>query len=70
MAKAKTTDAAAKKPSRAKKSETRPTLDQLQKEISAKAHQIYHERASRGEPGDNLSDWLRAEALIKSIYNL
>jgi hypothetical protein len=48
----------------------RPTLEQLQEEIRAKAHEIYLQRISSGEPGDDLSDWLRAEAEIKRKYNL
>jgi hypothetical protein len=48
----------------------RPTLEQLQEEIRAKAHEIYLQRVSSGEPGDDLSDWLRAEAEVKHKYNL
>ena len=70
MAKEKTKEPAAKKPSPAKKAAPRPTLEKLQAEIKAKAHQVYLERASRGEPGDELSDWLRAEAMVKKVYGL
>ncbi len=55
---------------KAGKNAVRPTLEQLQEEIRAKAHEIYLQRVSAGEPGDDLSDWLRAEAEVKHKYNL
>ena len=67
---AKKSGGSPKKTGTAASSPTRPTLNQLQEEIRAKAHEIYLQRISSGEPGDDLSDWLRAEAEIKQKYNL
>jgi hypothetical protein len=70
MAKEKTTETKAKKPAAKKSAPPRPTLEKLQAEIKAKAHQVYLERTSKGEPGDELSDWIRAEAAVKKTYGL
>jgi hypothetical protein len=70
MAKAKTAESSVKKPAKAKKPMARPTLEQVQEDIKAKAHQVYLQRISAGEPGDELSDWLRAEADVRSKYGL
>lgn len=67
---AKTRGGNPKKTGKASSNPTRPTLEQLQEEIRAKAHEMYLGRISSGEPGDDLSDWLRAEAEVKHKYNL
>ena len=46
------------------------TLEQLKREISVRAHQIYEERRAAGRPGDDLTDWLAAEAEVKKRYKL
>jgi hypothetical protein len=66
----KVSGAAAKKPVVAKKpasstgtsSKRTPTVE----EISQKAHEIYLERISRGEPGDSESDWHKAVEILKA----
>ncbi len=67
---AKKGNGSTKKAGKASSNPTRPSLEQLQEEIRAKAHEIFQRRISSGEPGDDLSDWLRAEAEIKQKYNL
>jgi len=46
------------------------TLEQLQREIAARAHQLYEERLAARRPGDDLADWLAAEAEVKKKYKL
>jgi hypothetical protein len=70
MAKAKAAEPAVKKPAKAKKAAPRPSLEQLQEDIKTRAHHVYLQRVSAGEPGDELSDWLRAEADVKTTYGL
>ncbi len=60
--------AAEKKPAGTVKASV--TLEQLQREIAARAHQIYVERLAEGRSGDDLSDWLAAEAEIKKKHKL
>ena len=46
------------------------TLEQLKREIEVRAHQVYEERRAAGRPGDDLADWLAAEAEVKKRYKL
>lgn len=46
------------------------TLRELQQEIEKRAYEISIERLSEGRPGDELSDWLSAEAEVKAKYGL
>jgi hypothetical protein len=47
-----------------------PTLEALQSEIKAVAETIYTERTAKNQDGDELSDWLKAEAKVKAKYKL
>ena len=47
-----------------------PTLEELQNEIKAMAETVYAERQAKNQSGDELSDWLKAEAKIKAKYKL
>lgn len=47
-----------------------PTLEALQNEIKAVAETIYTERTAKSQDGDELSDWLKAEAKVKAKYKL
>jgi hypothetical protein len=40
----------------------------IEEEIRAMAKSIYAEREAKGLEGDELSDWLKAEALVKAKY--
>jgi hypothetical protein len=46
------------------------SLWELKKEIDERAHQIYLDRIASHEQGDELSDWLRAEAEIEKKHKL
>lgn len=39
--------------------------EQMLYEIQIRAHQLYEERCATGVEGDELSDWLRAEHLVR-----
>ena len=67
---AKSKEPIAKKSKPEKKQLARPSLEQLQEEIKAKAHEVYLQRCSKNEAGDEVSDWLKAEADIKKKYSL
>ena len=67
---AKSKEPAPKKSNPAKKQAERPSLEQLQEEIKAKAHEVFLKRCAKNEGGDELSDWLKAEAEIKKKYRL
>jgi hypothetical protein len=56
---------AQKKPTQAE-----PKPGQIKDEIEAMARAIYNERRSKDLPGDELSDWLAAEAAIKAKHKL
>jgi hypothetical protein len=45
-------------------------VDQLEREIRAEAQKVYENRRAKGLPGDELSDWLEAEIVIKKKYRL
>ena len=44
--------------------DTRRREADLRAEIEARAHALYLERAEAGQAGDELSDWLAAEAQV------
>jgi|YNPMSStandDraft_2_1061718.scaffolds.fasta_scaffold00011_36 hypothetical protein len=46
------------------------SLQELQIEIEKRAYEISIERRAQGKPGDELSDWLEAEAEVKAKYGL
>lgn len=46
----------------------KPSQDQLCNEISQLAYQFYVDRGYQS--GSDMDDWLRAERIIKSRYNL
>ncbi len=46
------------------------TVNQLTEEIRKKANEIYLKRVKANKPGDELSDWLEAEKIIKEKYDL
>jgi hypothetical protein len=49
---------------------TTPRLEQFKAEIVARANEIYLKRQETKEEGDALSDWLKAETVIKKKYHL
>lgn len=67
---AKSKESGVKKTATVKKQAVRPSLEQLQDEIKALAHQVYLKRCEKQEAGDELSDWLKAEAELKKKYKL
>lgn len=52
------------------KSKAKVSLWELKKEIDERAHRIYLDRIAAHTPGDELSDWLRAETEIKKKHKL
>ncbi len=46
------------------------SVDQLEKEIRAEAQKVYENRRAKGLAGDELSDWLEAEIIIKKKHRL
>ncbi|GAB4221606.1 MAG: hypothetical protein Kow009_11830 [Spirochaetales bacterium] len=66
---AKKTEGNVKNTRKAASRSSEPSVEQLQEQIRAKAYEFYLRRISTGEPGDDLSDWLRAEAEIKQQYH-
>ena len=48
----------------------KPTLNDFLDEIKLRAFEIYNRRMQNNEPGDELHDWLRAEAEIKAKYSI
>lgn len=55
---------------RKKKEEKRITVEQLNEEIRKKANEIYLERVKTNKKGDELSDWLTAEKIVKEKYGI
>jgi hypothetical protein len=47
-----------------------PSLAELQEEIKAESQRIYSERMSSHAEGDELSDWLAAEAKVKAKHKI
>jgi len=57
----------------AKKAEApgkKPELEKFLEEIRKRAYEIYQERIKTKAPGDQLSDWLKAEKEIKAKYKM
>jgi len=48
----------------------KPDLNQFLDEIRKRAYAIYQERIKTKAPGDQLSDWLKAEKEIKAKYKM
>jgi hypothetical protein len=44
--------------------------EQLTNEIRSVAHEIYLKRMKENKPGNDLSDWLEAEKIVKSKYGI
>jgi hypothetical protein len=47
-----------------------PLPEELKDEIKAMAETIYAQRQAKNLPGDELSDWLAAEAKVKAKHKL
>jgi hypothetical protein len=65
-----TTAASTEKKTTTRGSKKKPTLQELQQEIEKRAYEISIERRAQGKHGDELSDWLQAEAEVKAKYGL
>jgi hypothetical protein len=50
--------------------ENKAVLGQFLSEIEKRAYELYLQRVNKGGNGSDLSDWLQAEAEIKSKYRL
>ena len=61
---------AAKAPAAKGPAGKKPELDKFLDEIKKRAYEIYQERVKTKAPGDQLSDWLKAEKEIKEKYKL
>jgi hypothetical protein len=59
-----------KKTVKTSKSVEAPSPELIDKEIRTMAGSIYAERAAKGLEGDELSDWLQAEAFVKAKHKL
>jgi len=46
------------------------TVEVLEREIREAAQKVFQERRAKNEAGDELSDWLKAEIVIKKKYKL
>lgn len=46
------------------------TVEQLNEEIRKKANEIYLKRIKEKKQGDELSDWLEAEKIVKAKYGI
>lgn len=67
----KTTPKAAPKDApKAKQASPRLSVEQLEKEIRTEAQKVYENRQAKGLAGDELSDWLEAEVVIKKKFKL
>ncbi len=47
-----------------------PSPDAIREEIKTMAQDIYSKRQAKQAPGDQLSDWLAAEAKVKAKHKL
>lgn len=45
-------------------------LNQFLADTVAKAHELYLDRQKNNTPGDDVSDWLKAEEIIKKEKNI
>jgi hypothetical protein len=48
----------------------RPSLNTFLEQVKMCAFDLYNERVKANRPGDELQDWLKAEALIKAKYKM
>ncbi len=48
----------------------RPSLKAFLEQVKMRAFELYNERMKANIPGDELQDWLKAEALIKAKYKM
>ena len=53
-----------------KSATTTPRLEDLVNEIKARAFDIYLDRARKGQDGNEISDWTKAEKEIKKKYGI
>jgi hypothetical protein len=53
-----------------KKADKKSEIALVEEEIRTIAGTIYTERKAKGLAGDELSDWLKAEAMIKAKHKL
>jgi hypothetical protein len=60
----------AKKATAATKKTKKPALNDFLNQVKLRAYKIYHKRIQQDDPGDELHDWLKAEAEIKAKYNI
>lgn len=65
-----TTKKTAAKKTTTKKLKEMPNLENFLSEIQKMAYDIYIERTGKNLPGDELSDWLKAEKEIKEKYGI
>jgi hypothetical protein len=61
---------AAPAPKKAEAPGKKPELEKFLDEVKKRAYEIYQERAKAKTPGDQLSDWLKAEKEIKAKYKM
>lgn len=47
-----------------------PTSDDLKQKIQISAQKVFEDRRERHIEGDEISDWLKAEAAVKGKYKL
>jgi hypothetical protein len=48
----------------------KPTIDSYWEEVQVEAFQIFAARLSTGQWGDDVSDWIQAEELVKVRHSL
>lgn len=48
----------------------KPNLKSFLGDIEKRAYEVYLERMKSGTPGDEMSDWLKAEKDIKTKYKI
>jgi hypothetical protein len=58
------------KEKKVKKEQEKPRLEAFQEEIRKRAEEVYKKRTAANKPGDELSDWLKAEKEIKEKYGI
>ncbi len=60
----------AKKTAKKRSPKVKPELKDFLNEIKKRSYELYLERKNNGMPGNEISDWLKAEQEIKVKYNL
>jgi hypothetical protein len=53
-----------------KKTKAPERLEDLIEKIKARSFEVYLSRVESGKPGDEISDWVRAENDIKAEYSI